>query len=515
MSQSNIPRNIVFSPDGRLLTGCSYNFPPYHIVSWDFQTGGLISEIVAREDIMPDRPMIYSARGTLLGVLAGDRGTHTVDIYDVLSGTHTSSHSVGGSVARAVWTHEECLRFTTVELGSIIIWEVGFNSRQPPTKVGSLPTPASSLSPTGFLLLPTLSRIAITQRGRVLVWDARHRKILLDSVDVKGPRNTSFSPDGRLFVCGSSRPELYLWREEAPNGYVLHRVFTASTAFTTQVISPDGESIVSFRRLMVQLWRTTTSPTLSGDLIQASQGTLGEFILQFSPGEKLAAVGRRRGNAITVLDLKSGDLRFIIDTDMDICGMGMTESTVLVAGDGKVVTWDLPVGNCVLSTRTKTNTFNHSASPGMGLYISVSPDLRHVATKQFSKDLHVYDMHTGKLLAVAESKGDIPGFALDGHGVWCTTINGEVDRWNIIKDIKSDVIKLRRFRSTEAWGFPWQSPRDYQVTSDGWVLSSSGKRLLWLPPHWRSHETHRMWSGSFLALLHGELPEAVILELEA
>ena len=48
---------------------------------------------------------------------------------------------------------------------------------------------------------------------------------------------------------------------------------------------------------------------------------------------------------------------------------------------------------------------------------------------------------------------------------------------------------------------------------DGWILSSSGKPVLWVPHHWRSDELARIWSGWFLALVHAGLSEAVIIEL--
>ena len=35
-----------------------------------------------------------------------------------------------------------------------------------------------------------------------------------------------------------------------------------------------------------------------------------------------------------------------------------------------------------------------------------------------------------------------------------------------------------------------------------------------LPPRWQSDMVRWAWSGQFLGLLHGALPEAVILELE-
>ena len=69
---------------------------------------------------------------------------------------------------------------------------------------------------------------------------------------------------------------------------------------------------------------------------------------------------------------------------------------------------------------------------------------------------------------------------------------------------------LRRVQRSEN---SWESPRSYNITDNGWVLSPRGKRLLWLPHHWRLGETYRTWGGRFLGSLHSELPEAVILEL--
>ena len=53
---------------------------------------------------------------------------------------------------------------------------------------------------------------------------------------------------------------------------------------------------------------------------------------------------------------------------------------------------------------------------------------------------------------------------------------------------------------------PWQSSRGYEVTDDGWILSSTRKRLLWLPHRWRSEKRLRMWNGQFLGLRHAERP---------
>ena len=65
---------------------------------------------------------------------------------------------------------------------------------------------------------------------------------------------------------------------------------------------------------------------------------------------------------------------------------------------------------------------------------------------------------------------------------------------------------------------PWKSIKGYEI--DGlaiqWVLDHDGKRLLWLPPHWRTtNERTRRWKGDFLVLGESALPETVIIQLSS
>ena len=66
--------------------------------------------------------------------------------------------------------------------------------------------------------------------------------------------------------------------------------------------------------------------------------------------------------------------------------------------------------------------------------------------------------------------------------------------------------------------YPWKSPKGYKI--DGvavqWVLDHGGKRLLWLPPHWRTaNEKAWRWNGDFLVLRNNTLPEPVIIQLSS
>jgi len=86
------------------------------------------------------------------------------------------------------------------------------------------------------------------------VWDAQHQKTLLDSRDIAYATDISFSLDGHFFICGTGGPEFCLWKE-SPDGYLPYQKFVSSAShdYLHLVISPKGESIVSFHGPILQL----------------------------------------------------------------------------------------------------------------------------------------------------------------------------------------------------------------------------------------------------------------------
>ena len=529
--------NLIYSLDGHLLT--AYCYDKGLIVSWDLQTGGLISDI-STGDGLECRSILYSRCGTMLGGLFE---SNTIIIYNVLSGIEMSSHSVPRSVHHTIWTHGECLQFATVESGFITIWEVSFASTNVPTQISSLPIP-DNLSLREFVLLPTLYQLAFIVEGRVLVWDAQHQRILLDSIDVKDPEDISFSLDGHFLICETSGWEFYLWKK-SPDGYLPHQKFVSSVERAAVVISPSGESIVSSGITTLQLWHIKNSSAFStsftssiSSISSASSDSSAspaspphtafkDFLLEFFPDKPLVAVAQWLSNTITVLNIKSGNQQLVIDTDTDtqICGMGVMGSKIIVIGDRKVITWELPVGDCVPDIQKNVNktvlatSLEYSGSIG-DFHASISPDLSYVAfgnLDALSEDLCICNIHTGKKIVVSESVGQVPGFVLSGNEVWYAHRTGIVDKWAIVKDGGSEAIQLEQLWEAEKplSGFPWHSSCGYQVTGDGWVLSSKEKPLLCLPYHWRPDVKLQLkWNGNFLAVWNRYLPAPIILELE-
>ena len=353
------------------------------------------------------------------------------------------------------------------------------------------------------------------------MWDARHSKILLSSMDIKGPREMTFSSDGCFFACGTAGPEIYLWKD-SPTGYTLHQTLMPSVGFCKPLLSPDGRFILTFKGRTLQLWYTTETITpLSSIPTQASQSTR-PFVLGFSPDESSAAVARLEDNTATVLDLRSGVPRLTIDAGTRIYGLGVAGSTVVVVVDGKVVTWNLPQMDPALdpvaniNDSIRTTIFDRYPLPDSLPSASISPDFNHIAIAGVDVrgfiGLNIYDMATGKYLAGTPSTGGMPWFTPDGREIWCC-LPDKVQGWSIVRDGESDFLKMEHLGQTQPERYPWTPPRGHKFTDDGWMLNSSGKRLLWLPPHWRLPEKNRMWNGRFLAFLHHELPEAIILEV--
>ena len=540
MSVRKFSQWLIFSPDGHLLTWSGIGG---EIITWDLQTGVIVSSIFAEQGkgVQPSSSVTYSTCGTMFGVLFHTPSGCTLNTYNALSGTHIYTHPVKGPVSRNIWTCGKCLQFATMGAGTVTMWKVGFVSTDAPTEVETHSIPDGFNSPHMFLFHPTLSQLALKKEKRICVWSIQDSKFLLDST-VSHSWGIFFSPGGQFLAYISRTPssgqEIILWKE-SHTGYILHKRLPSNLEVTKPLISPDGGSIITVGSDAIQLWNTMDSSTL----LPTNSQNRNHFIVEFSPDQVLVAIVRLEDEMVSVLNVKSGIPRLIINTSMGVYGLGITGSSIVVVGDGKIVTWNIQTGDHVLNLRVditnsvQTVSFNHGQfnnNSGMPAAL-VSPNLHCIAIKDGDRDgykdpssLYLYDIPTGKHIgSVPVGEYDIPWFTLDGCGIWCGR-----KRWKITEDSESNITKLEYLGSQGEPGiFPWESPHSHQLVDNQWIFNSSRRQLLWLPPHWRLGQSNllldlrgwrikeweprnRIWCGQFLALLHDELSEAVILELE-
>ena len=541
------PRRFTFSPDGRSLMWIGSNQGTF--AHWDLQTGVLVGatsvetwEASPREG---PRSVTYSGCGTMFGILFANTydGTAIINTYKTLSHTPIHHHRLHGQIpVDDIWTHNKCLQYATFGPGSVTIWELAFapGPEQLPTEVESLPTPDNFSPSNQFLYHPPSSRLAFVTNGNLFVWDARHSKFLLTNMEKAPHWYISFSHDGRFFTCGYQGPHA-LW-EETPTGYTLRKLLLCSTSVPR--FSPNGQLVVVTSSGTIQLWPTTYPATPPSHV--PTRGIYREpFLLQFSPDGSLAATARVADSMVTVLDTqaKSRVPRLIIDTSMKVYGLRAEGSTIVVVGDEKIVTWNLPSKDCALGSRVslddsiQTTALDLSVTSGWRGFpplAFISPDFRYVVINGERKKqpvegdkytyLSIHDVSTGKYLEGTAAYHNADSYfrawiISDQHNVWLFSFCQTSGRWEITKDSEPNhPSQILLEHSPIKWieDDPWQpSSSNYKVMEDGWIYGLGKRRLLWLPPNWRADQdaqTYRVWAKQFLGLVHQQLEEVVVLE---
>ena len=223
-----------------------------------------------------------------------------------------------------------------------------------------------------------------------------------------------------------------------------------------------------------------------------------------------------------VFDLKSGVTRLVVDAGMEIYDLRIVGTTITIAGNRKIVTWNLPAGDGISNDRVdignsiQTITFNQPQKFYRLYKASISPNLKHIVVSVCDKpivgyDLYIFEMPTGKFVGLDRIMGT-RWWVTPGGSQVKELFDHRVHTYSITKDDESDINK--DFGLWEpTGGCPWQSFHGHQVMDNGWIVSSTGKWLLWLPPHLQLDEEYRVWGGQHLAFLYNMFPEAFILEV--
>jgi WD40 repeat protein len=543
---------VSFSPDSRTLTsficGHDYSDVRWFVVTWDLQTGGVVGAIEWRgpPDLEVKKIHItYSMNGKVVAILSVYRGSVIISIYDVISSVYvhnvdyrTRTNPDLGLETQYVsnsWAHGESFRFATFEPAGVSIREVGFTPGATVVEVETISIPDNIVemlfkqsAPAPIEFHPPSCRLAfVTYGGSLVVWDLRTSRFMLHDPDLNSFSMT-FSSDGRFFACTTRESGIYIWRESS-NGYTVARKLTPSTGHLTSLLSPNGESIIAFSGTTIRLWHTNISTTTTSSVLpQVPQNTSEVFYLEFLPDEPLAVTARKKGNTITVVDLNSGIPQLTIDTSINVYGLRAIANTVVAIGDQKAITWNIPGGKfppgARLNAEDGAHTIHFNITDHSVVTASISLDFQYVAFLRYTfregSILDVYCTSTTKNLRIPLCTSGLHPpttlwFAPGGHDLWCAMTKFEAKVFTIPQDTfyhakNVPVIKYG------AWGCPWGSSCGYQITEEGWVFRRDGKRLLMLPPLWRSSFGAKevVWNGKFLGLLHGALLEPVILELE-
>ena len=544
---------LAFSPDSRTLASFIRNDDPDtggSLITWDLRAGSVVSAIgwTGPRDTKAGNASITYWRGDrMVAVLSRYTSSIIISIYDVVSGVHLNDvdHGVYMNVGLDLGvmyvyndrTHEESLRFATPGETTIGIWEVKLAPGARPTLVEILQIPAyapltldsdlraqGGTTRVGFHF--STRRLALIRTGiggELQVWGNGASKLLLHHAGIDSFRSMAFSADGSFFVCITAESVVYVWKGSSIS-YTLYETLTTDARCSELRFSPNSESIIAFGDSVIQLWHTKDfDPTTP--ITPTKPQPIGNFLLEFFPDGQSAVAARKLEKTATVLNFESkydpGYTGFTVDTSLEIYGLRTIGNAIVVVGDQKAIAWNppesyFPGARMSMGVDGSTSTIDFgNADKSTVVAASISLDFQNIA-------LAKYDAAGSYLGIHYTSTGQEVIEDAEAHAVWFTPggdhVGCAIDKGAKVFEITPDGLhNIETVADIEdaSWGCPWVSSLGYRVTSDGWILGAGGKRLLMLPPLWRSpSKVDRVWNGKFVALLHGGLPEPIILELE-
>jgi len=493
----------------------------YTVVVWDVQTGVVISDIM----VGPLRPDGIEFCGKETIILISERNI-TLRTYDVLKGTQLFEVVVSPLGAHEFLTHwvnrESFLFATSSETGGKIVIDI--QTLQPTTNppflvVESFLVPhhdgVCSFSPVSF-------HASFLTDGEVFILDVRDSKILLQiNVEIQHRYSGHFSPDGRFFACITSDADVRVWKS-TPDGYVPWSTprprWPPDVDMGGFLFSPTATSILSWNQDGIQLLDNHLRPPPPNKI--RPPRPRGNHLVAYSADGTRIVTAQRLDSVVTVLSPLSDTLKQHINTDMKIQDIKLFDNDVFVVDKCALVSWNLEGGaqgvrratfdvtgvklsalsnNCAriaISTRNSVFLYDVMVQEFDHEYDGVEDPVEYLTDIQFSPD----GRHLWLVFGAPGNDGPKSYRALDAI---------VTDNWSCIGPEYTNM-------SQDGRSWDGHFPLGYHIR-DGfeWAEDPRGKKLLWLPPDWRTKcMVDARWDGDFLALVKTSHPEPLIIKFQ-
>ena len=540
----SLARSLSFSPDGRLLaclqgqeTQLFLFWGGCRLYVWDIQTGVIISSINDRDPGM----IAFSGNRRVVNLSPPSlsSGQHQPYIHDALEGTQPCKARLPWPPHRqlgARWTHGDTLRFA-ISFERVGGHEVTIEIRElqptphPPSLVESFRLPCHG---GNFSFSPVSFHASFVTGTDVVILDVRDSRVLLEASAAQSPFIPSgcFSPDGHFFACGTEEPRVRVW-ENRTTCYGSWSNLKPRLPFKELSFSPTASSILAWGQRGIQLLNPGNQSTfLSPDGAEHHHKSRSHLVA-YSADRTLIATARRTNHVIKILDALSGTLRQLIDTGMEILDIKIVDNTICTASSCGVVRWDLGTGGGAHGARDVINRptvidpavnqlslFRDRSNialavQGTDLYLwregppPIKFSLRHPGILEFIPDPHeIVDIR---------SPPNQDGLLLLTHAFLTHTSPPDLLFYLLMK---LEIAEGAGFASVvESFDCPWSwvdlFSRGYSVGigSKEWLVDHNGRKLLWLPPSWRTKNAEDVrWDNNFLAFLDGHHPDPIIIQ---
>jgi len=447
--------------------------------------------------------------------------------YDVLESTLLYKGEILPRFGRwlgAHWVHEDTLQFaTSFKTDGKLAIDI---HQLQPLSTTLLPMVKSFLLPPHdgeFSFSPVSFHASFVTEMEISIFDVRDSKILL-RVEAAQPLYKPpghFSPDGRLFACGTLGNEICVWKN-TPIGYLPGSSLEPRLPFDGFSFSPTAVSVLIWGPGGVQLLDNHfrfPSPNKT-----VPHRNCGDHLVAYSKDGRRIAIARRGDSVITILDLLSDAPQRFIDTRMRILDIGIIDNDIVAADIRELVSWNLEAGEIMRSAcgAIVAKTAVIGADPDVVEHFALSTDCSCIAFT-IERTIFLYDVHAQRILNKCTMNCNVVDIRFSHRRRLCFVFDDdpyepqdnarncmseeEVEQWRIVK-VTGEFTK--RVWSQDGL-FP---PIGYYVRREsGWIEDSGRRKFLWLPPNWRMTSClDTKWTDNFLALVDGRHPEPIIIK---
>ena len=277
--------------------------------------------------------------------------------------------------------------------------------------------------------------------GTARLWDVATRARIGTLEDGGRVQSVAFSPDGTTLASGSENATVKLWDVATSTsiGTLQDRGGVQSVAF-----SPNGTTLASGSRgSTVRLWDVATRTNIN-TLTYSMNPTVWD--VAFSPDGTTLASGAS-DSAIKLWDVATGaDIATLEHTSWVTSVAFSPNGTMLASAAGTLVRlWDV-------ATRTNINTLEGHT---YGVYsVAFSPDGATLASGSGDGTIRLWDVLTGKELAVFPSSSPSVAFSPDGTMLASGSYDNTVELWDTSEWTQPRLHRLVKISGDNQQGTP-------------------------------------------------------------